>query len=215
MNKIPCASQNMEAKTLPTDVCIFGCFGQLSLAAIHLADRWFVFRVKWWIHISSIVTYLNKNFFLLCWNSCKHSESSAHWFWLIVNKCDTHFEHSFLIDKCSCKMVITQPSDILNYSAISYNFNLQSAKTSLEFFGVFQDKYRIWASWVSCIICVSSTVFKVNIPPLKCCFQQSRVRITLIKPLLCLNSIFPPHQKTMLYQHTKFRFFHRFENLQQ
>ena len=38
MNKIPCASQNMEAKTLPVDVYIFGCFGRLSPAAIHSAD---------------------------------------------------------------------------------------------------------------------------------------------------------------------------------
>ena len=28
----------MEAKTLPADVCIFGHFGRLSLAAVHLAD---------------------------------------------------------------------------------------------------------------------------------------------------------------------------------
>ena len=40
-------------------------------------------------------------------------------------------ELSFLIDKCSCKMVNTLPSDIFNYSAMSYNFNLWLAKTSL------------------------------------------------------------------------------------
>ena len=57
-------------------------------------------------------------------------------------------------------------------------------------------------------------LFKVNIPPLNPCFRRSRARITLIKPLLCLNSIFS-HQRVILYQHTKFRFFHCFENLQQ
>ena len=38
MNKIPCASQNTEAKTLPADVCIFGPFGQFSPAAVHSTD---------------------------------------------------------------------------------------------------------------------------------------------------------------------------------
>ena len=62
--------------------------------------------------------------------------------------------------------------------------------------------------------CVCTTAFKVSIPLLNCCFWWSRVRITLIKPLRCLNSIFS-HQKAMLYQHMKFRFFHCFENLPQ
>ena len=55
---------------------------------------------------------------------------------------------------------------------------------------------------------------KISIPPLNHCFWWSRVWITLIKPLLCLKSIFS-YQKAMLYQHMKFKFFHRFENFQQ
>ena len=51
--------------------------------------------------------------------------------WSAVSKCGTHFEDSFLIDKYSFKMVHTLPFDIFNSSAISRNFNLQSAKTSL------------------------------------------------------------------------------------
>ena len=35
MNKIPCTSQNTEVKTLPADVCVFGCFGQLSTQLIY------------------------------------------------------------------------------------------------------------------------------------------------------------------------------------
>ena len=65
MNKIPCASQNMEAKTLPADVYIFGCFERLSPAAVDSADSQFESGVKWWVNFSSIVTYLCKNFFLL------------------------------------------------------------------------------------------------------------------------------------------------------
>ena len=47
MNKIPCASQNTEAKTLPADVCVFGCFGWLSPAAVHSANCQFDSGVKW------------------------------------------------------------------------------------------------------------------------------------------------------------------------
>ena len=53
-------------------------------------------------------------------------------FYSTLSKCITHFEHSFLIDKYSCQMVNTLPSDIFNSSAISPNFNLQSAKISLQ-----------------------------------------------------------------------------------
>ena len=91
--------------------------------------------VKWWIHVFSIVIYLRKNSFLLPWNSCKQrSESSTHCFWSPVSKRGTYFEHSFLIDKCSCKMVNTLPSYIFNSSAISRNFNLRSTRTSFFMF---------------------------------------------------------------------------------
>ena len=63
MNEIPRASQNTEAKNLPADVYIFGRFGRLSDAAVHSADCRFDSGVKWWIHVSSIVTYLRKNSF--------------------------------------------------------------------------------------------------------------------------------------------------------
>ena len=79
-------------------------------------------------------------------------------------------------------------------------------------FVVFRDNCWIWVILTFSIICVCTTTFKVSMLPLNHCFQQSRVRMTLIKPLLCLNSIFP-HLKAMLYQHMKFRFFHCFENL--
>ena len=171
--------------------------------------------LKWWVHVSSIVSYLCKNSFLLHWNSCKqHSESLMYCsFWLTVCKHGVHFEHSFLIDKCSCKMVNTLLSDIFKSSAISQNFNLWSAKMSLWSF-LLLDNCRIWVTWAFSIICVCTTTFKVSIPPLNHCFRWSRVWIILMKPLLCLNSIFS-HQKAMLYPQTKFRFFHCFENLLQ
>ena len=121
------------------DVCVFSYFGRLLLAAVHSADCWFDSRVKWWIHVSSIVTYLCKKFFLLRWNSYKQrSESSTRCCFLSTeSKCCTHFENSFLIEKSSCKLVNTLPSDIFNSSAVTHNFNLQLAKTSEWSFLVF------------------------------------------------------------------------------
>ena len=58
-------------------------------------------------------------------------------------------------------------------------------------FGVFRESCQIWATRVSSFICVCPTDFKVSIPPLSPCFLRNRVRITLMKPLLCLNNIFP------------------------
>ena len=56
----------MEAKTLPAAVCVFGRFGRLSPAAVDSADNRFDSGVMW-THASSIVTYLRKNSFWLCW----------------------------------------------------------------------------------------------------------------------------------------------------
>ena len=215
MNKIPCASQNSGAKTLPADVCIFGHFGRLSPATVPSADSRFDPRVKWWIHVLSIVIYLYKNFFLLHWNSSKQRSelSMLYCFWSSVSKRSTHFKQNFLIDKCSCKIVNTLPSDIFDSSAIPHNFNLSIRQNEFVKFFVFRDNCWIWVIWAFSIICICTTTFKVSIPLLHHCFWWRRVWVTLIKPLLCLNSIFS-HQKAKLYQHMKFRFFHCFENLQ-
>ena len=108
MNKIPCSSQNIVAKTLPADVCTFGGYGRLSSAVVHSADYQFVSWVKLRIHFSSIVSYLRNHSFLLGWNSCKqHSELSTRYcFWSTLSKLGTHFEHSFLIDKYSWKLLL-------------------------------------------------------------------------------------------------------------
>ena len=178
MKKIFCASQNTAAKTLPADVCIFGRFGQLSPAAVHSADCWFDSRVKWLIHVSSIVIYLCKTSFLLRWNSRKQcSELSMHcYFWLTVSKCSTHFEHGFLVDKCSCKMVNTLPS------VISCNLNLRSAKTSLLIFFFFFFLCFLGQLVNLGDLSVCTTPFKVSVPPLNHCLQRSRLQKIHIKP---------------------------------
>ena len=134
--------------------------------------------------------------------------------WLWANTVPTLITAFSLTTKCSCKMVNKLPSDIFNSSAILSNLFMIGQNEFVEFFGVFQDSCQIWATWTFGIICVCTTTFKISIPPLNHCFWRSTVWITLIKPLLCLNSIFS-HQKAMFYQHMKFRFFHCFENLQQ
>ena len=161
MKKIPCTSQNMEAQNLPDDVYIFSHFGRLSPAAVPSANCWFGFRVKWWIHISSIVRYLYKNFFLSCWNSCKqHSELSIHCFWLTVSKCNNHFEPSFLINKC--KMVNILPSDIFNSSAISLYFQFIFSQNEFGDFLLFSGTsaefwwHELSTSFMSVRLCIKS-----------------------------------------------------------
>ena len=119
-----------------------------------------------------------------------------------------HFLHSIPTDKCSCRIhcFLISSTPLLSHTTSIYEF--------MEYFGVFWNNSQIWATWVFSIICVCMVIFKVSIPPLNHCFWQTRVWITLIKPLLCLEQYFS-HWKAMLYQHTKFRFFHCFENLQQ
>ena len=108
-------------------------------------------------------------------------------------------EHSFLIDKYSCKMVNTLPSDIFNSSLISYNSNLELAKPSLWSYLVFSGTtVDFGRPEHSASLCVCMTGFKVSIPPLNSCFWQSRAQITLIKPLLCLNSIFPIRKQSFI-----------------
>ena len=149
---------------------------------------------------------LHKNSILLCWNSSKQrfESSICCCFWSTVSKCGTNSEHSFLIDKCLCKIVNTLPSDIFNSSAISCNFNLQSAKTSWVFLVFSRTAAKF--GWPEC-----SASFMAVRPCLKSpyhhCLQWSKVRITLIKPFLSCTNFFPPCQETILYQHTKIRFF--------
>ena len=100
-----------------------------------------------------------------------------------------------------CLLVSSTP--LLSHKTLIYD----RTKWVCGVFFVLQDNCWNWAIWTFSIICVCTITFKVSIPPLNCCFWWSSDWITLMKPLLCLNFIFS-HQKAMLYQYTKFRFFH-------
>ena len=161
--------------------------------------------MKWWIYVSSIVTYLCKNSFFVVLKQLQ----IALW---IVNVL------LFLID---CEQTLhplwTQLSHWQmfmqngEYTAFWYlQLQLMIPQNKIvEFFDVFRDNWRIWATCVFSIICTCITPFKAKIPPLNHCFLWGKVHITLLKPLLCLNSIFS-HQKAMLFQCTEFRFFSLF-----
>ena len=192
----------MDAKTLLADVCFFGLLGQLLSAVVHSTDSRFDSGLKWCIHVSSIVIYWHKKSLV----TLKKLETTlgivdALLFWSRVGKRGTHFEHSFFIDNCSGKMVNTLPSNIFNSSPISRITIGQNEFVEFSF------------KWPE-----HSASFETLRPRLKSahylCFRRSRIRITLIKSLLHVNSIFH-HQKAMFYQHMKFRFFHCFVNSQQ
>ena len=134
MNKIPAASQNTEAKTLPADACAFGHFERLSPAAVYSADSRLDSGVKYWIYVSSIISYLCKNSFFVCVETvCKQcSESSMRCcFWSTVSKRGIHFEQSFLIDKFSCKIFSTLPSDFFNSSRNFHHTTCESTCDTL------------------------------------------------------------------------------------
>ncbi len=61
----------------------------------------------------------------------------------------------------------------------------------VEVFGIFLGQLSNLGDLRIQHLSVRTTAFIVNIPPLNRCFRRSRVQITLINPLFCLNSIFP------------------------
>ena len=131
MKKLPCASQNTEAKTLSADVCIFGHFGHLLLSTQLTTDLTLEWNGGSMFHpLSHIYTkspfVALKQLQILLW-------IVDVLLFLIV--CE-QMRHP-LWTQLSCKMVNTLPFDIFNSSAISCYFNLQSAKTSLWSFLVF------------------------------------------------------------------------------
>ena len=136
MNKIPGASQSIEAKTLPADVCIFGHFGWLSPAAFHSADCRFdsgsMFQPLSHIYTKTpfccIETVANNA--LNCWCVVVFDQ-------LWANAAPT-LKHNFLIDKCSCKIMNTLLSDI--FQLLCYLMQLQFAVA-----------YTYLAFWLGCL----------------------------------------------------------------
>ena len=191
---------------MPADVCLFGYFWRCSPAAVHLPDCPFDFAVKWLVHVSSIVRYLCKNSFWFCWYRCKQRfESSTVVFdqlWAnTVPTLKSAFSSTNVHAKWWIHYLLISSTPLLSQAISIYN----RPKRCLRIFCIFRDNCLIWATLALSLICVSPTAFKVSAPPLNRCFWENQVRITLIKPMLCLNNIFY-NQKAMLYQHTKLFF---------
>ena len=144
-------------------------------------------------------------------NNTLNHQHIFDWLWAnMAPTLNTAFSLTKVHAKCwiHCLLISSTP-------LLSCNFNLWKFKMILEFFGVFRDNCQILATWTFSIICVCTTTCKVSILPLNCCFQWSRVRITLIKPLFCLNSIFPPIRKQCFINTQNSDFSIVFENLKQ
>ena len=113
----------------------------------------------------------------------------------------------FLIDcekivqmfKCSYKMMNTLPSDIFKVLTISRNFNLRSAKTIWwTFFFVFRNNYQFWTIREFSVIGVCTVAFKISKPLLYHFSLWSRVQVTLVKTLLCLNDTFSHYTEKII-----------------
>ena len=165
---------------------------------LHLWSLWMAFTcccpLSWqpiWLQSEVVdICFLHCHIFmqkLLCSVETVANNALNCWRLIVFDRLWTNAAHTlktaFSLTNVHGKMVNTLPSDKFNSSAISHNFNLRAAKISLWRFLVFS---RTTAS----IICFCTTAFKVSIPPLKHCLWWYRIQITLIKPLLCLSSIF-------------------------
>ena len=197
INKIPCASKNTEAKTLPADVCIFGCFWWLSTAVVHSADCWFDSGVKWWIPVSSIVTYLCKPPF--CWvetvaNNALNCRRIVAFDWLWANTSSTLNTAFSLIN-------VHKNGEYTAFwyvQFLCYLTRLQfriSQNEFVEFFGVFHDPCRIQVTWAFSNICVGMTMFKVRMPPFNHCFWRSQSPNNTYQAIALLEQYFFPIRK--------------------
>ena len=129
MNKIPCASQNTDPKPC---LLIFASLVALDSFHLLLINQLTGDLTPEWsggCRFHPLSDIYAKTLFC-CVETVVNNALNCR-FWLTVRKHSSHFEHSFL------KMMNTLPSDIFNSSAISCNFNLWSAKTSLWSFFVF------------------------------------------------------------------------------
>ena len=194
MNNLPCVSQNTGTKNLPADACVFGHFGRISPAAVRqltadLTPEWSggsMFHSLSHIYAKTpfccVETVANKA--LYRWHVVFN--------WLGTNAVpilNTAFSLTNIHVKWWMHCLLISSTPLLSHTTSIYD----RPKGVCGVFSVFQNNCWIRVTWV------------FSIPPLNHCFQWSSVWITLIHPLLCLNSIFS-HQKAMLYQDTKFRF---------
>lgn len=159
----------------------FACYCSLSWLPIWL-------RSKWWIHISSIVTYRRK--------------TPVYGVETVTNNA-LHRPRVVLFDRL---WDIATPT--LN-TALSLTMFIQNGELAtfwyLQLFCYLTQlhltilwtylmstttTYRIWATRAFSIICICAPGCKVKTPPLERCFRRSRTRITLITLLDFSDALF-------------------------
>ena len=199
MNKIPYISQNTETKTLPADVCVFGRFGRLSPAAIQPADCLFYSGVKWCIYFMHCHIFTQK---LFCCIETVANNALNHWRvvvfdWLWANPApslNTALSLTNVLAKWWIHCLLISSTLLLFHAII----NLWSAKMSLWNILVFS---RTTAKFGRPECSASFVCMTISIPPLNCCFWQSRVWITLINPFALLEQYFFPSESNALLTH--------------
>ena len=145
----------MEAKTLPADVCVFGCFGWLSPVTVHSTDCWFDSDVKWWIHVSSIVTYSCKSPFCCVETVANNALNHQHVFDQTWHPLWTQLSHwqMFMQNEEYTAFLISSTS-LLSHATSIYDW----PKEVCGVFDVFRDNCQIWVTWLFIIICVYDRV---------------------------------------------------------
>ena len=111
----------------------------------------------------------------------------------VVATLNTAFSLTNVHAKCWIHCLPISSTPLLSYTTSIFN----RPNEFVEFFGVFQDNCQIWATRVFSIICVWL------------CLKSAYHLLTVVFDDL-LEQYFSPHQKVMLYQHTKFKYFHCF-----
>ena len=137
MNKISCASQNTEAKTLPADICIFGHFGRFHLVLFtqltsNLTLEW---NGRSMFHPFSYI--YTKTFFFVELKQFQTLWIVDALLFLFISE---QMQHPLWTQLSHRQMVNTLPSEIFISFATSCNFNLWLTKTSLWSFLVFSGK---------------------------------------------------------------------------
>ena len=186
----------MVAKTLPTDVCIFGCFGWLPFAAVHSAEFQFDYRMKWWSMFHPL-SHLRKNSFVLHWNNTLNRWRIVVFDQLRANTAPT-LNTALSLKNIHAKWWITA---FWYLQHLCYLTQLQFAIGQNEFvvfFAIFLDNCQICATWTFSIICVCIITFKVCIPPLNCCFRQSRDLNNTYQAIVLLEQYFFPLESNAL-----------------
>ena len=199
------------------EFCVFGHFGWLTRDAVHSADCRIDSVVKWLIHVSSIVTHLCKKTPFCCIetvaNNVLNCQRVVIFDWLWVNVAPT-FNTAFSLTNVHTKWWI--------YCILISSTLLRSYATSIYYWpkrvcGVFWcfpgQLPNLGDLSVQHHLCQYNRVLSQHTTYYT--FFPTKQSLNNTYQAVALLDQYFSHQKPMLYQQRKFRFFHCFENLQQ